>query len=47
MMEVKKVVEEQEIWEEEETAKLEEEAKRLVPKRFHKQIYVFSKKASK
>ena len=46
MMEVKKVVEEQEIWEEE-TAKLEEEAKRLVPKRFHKQIYVFSKKASK
>ena len=47
MMEVKKVVEGQKIWEEEETAKLEEEAKRLVPERFHKQIHVFSKKASK
>ena len=36
-MEVKKVAEEWEIWdEEEETVKSEEEAKRQVPKRFHK-----------
>ena len=27
-------------------AKLEEEAKKLVPERFHKWIYVFGKKAS-
>ena len=48
MMEVKKVAEEQKIWdEEEEEAKLEEEAKQLVPERFHKWIYVFCKKASK
>jgi len=48
MMEVKKVVEEWEIWDEEEkTAKSEEETKRLVPERFYKWIHVFSKKASK
>ena len=37
MIEVKKVIEEWEIWdEEEEAAKLEAEAKKLVPKKFHK-----------
>ena len=47
-MEVRKVAEEWEIWnKEEEVAKSEKEAKRLVLKRFHKQIYVFGKKASK
>ena len=47
MMEVKKVVEEQKIWdEEEEVAKLKEEAKKLVPPRFHRWVYVFRKKAS-
>ena len=47
-MEVKKVVEEQEIWDkEEEAAKLKEEAKRLVLERFYKWIYIFGKKASK
>ena len=46
-MEVKKVVEEQEIWdEEEEVAKSKEEARKLVPQRFHKWIYVFRKKES-
>ena len=47
-MKVKKVVaKEWKIWDkEEETAKSEEDAKRLVPERFHKQIYVFGKKAS-
>ena len=46
-MEVKKVAKKWEIWnEEEETAKSEEEAKKLVSQRFHKQIYVFGKKAS-
>ena len=40
-----KIVEEQEIWnEEEEVAKSEEEAKELVPEHFHKWIYVFGKK---
>jgi len=36
-MEVKRVVQEWEIWnkEEKEAAKLEEEAKKLVPERFH------------
>ena len=46
-MEVKKVAEEWEIWdEEEEVAKLEEEAKKLVPEKFHKWIRVFGKKQS-
>jgi len=36
-MEVKRVVEEWEIWDEEEkTAKLEEEAKKLVSEKFHR-----------
>ena len=39
---MKKVTEEWEIWDEE-----EEEAKKLVPLRFHGQIYIFEKKASK
>jgi len=44
-IEVKRVVEEWEIWdEEEEAAKLEVETKKLVPERFHKWIKVFSKK---
>jgi len=44
-MEVKKVVEEWEIWdEEEEAAKSEAEAKKLVPEKFHKWIKVFRKK---
>ena len=48
MVEIKKVVEEQEIWdEEEEAAKFEEEAKKLVSQRFYKQIHVFGKKVSK
>ena len=47
-MKIKKVAEEQKIWDkEEEAVKSEEEAKKLVPQRFHKQIYVFRKKASK
>jgi len=46
-MEVKKVAEEWEIWdEEEEVAKSEEEAKKLVPERFHKWIHIFGKKTS-
>ena len=46
-MEVSKVAEEQEIQDkEEETAKSEKKTKRLVPERFHKQIYIFGKKAS-
>jgi len=46
-MKVKKVVEEWEIWDkEEEAAKFEEKAKKLVPQRFHKWIYVFRKKVS-
>ena len=46
-MEVRKIAEEQEIWdEEEEVVKLEVKARRLVPERFNKQIYVFGKKAS-
>ena len=46
-MKVNKVIEEWEIWdEEEETARSEEEAKKLVPKQFHKWIKVFRKKAS-
>ena len=45
--EVRKVVKEWEIWdEEEEAAKSEEEAKKLVPKGFHRWIKVFGKKQS-
>jgi len=45
MVEVRKVAEEWKIWdEEEEVAKLEAEAKKLVPERFHKWIKVFEKK---
>jgi len=47
MMEVKKVVEEWEIWdEEEEAARSEMEAKKLVPEKFHKWIKLFGKKQS-
>ena len=46
-MEVKKVAEEWEIWdEEEEVAKSEAEAKKLVPEKFHRWIKVFGKKQS-
>ena len=46
-MEVKKIVEKWEIWnKEEEAARSEEEAKKMVSEYFHKQIHVFSKKAS-
>jgi len=48
IIEVKKVAEKYKIWdEEEETAKSEEKAKKLVLERFHKWIHVFDKKASK
>jgi len=48
MMKVKKVIEEWEIWDEEkEVAKLEEGAKNLVLKYFHKWIHIFGKKQSK
>ena len=44
-MEIKKVAEGWEIWDdEEEVAKSEVEAKRLVPEKFHKWIKVFGKK---
>ena len=44
-MEIKKVAEKWEIWDdEEEVAKSEVEAKRLVPEKFHKWIKVFGKK---
>jgi len=47
MIEVKKVAEEWEIWdEEEEAAKSEAEAKKLVPEQFHRWIKVFGKKQS-
>jgi len=46
-MEVKKVIEEWEIWDKEEVANSEEEAKKLVPQRFHKWIYIIGKKESK
>ena len=43
--EIKKVVEEWELWEEEEEAvKSEAEAKKLVPEQFHRWIKVFGKK---
>jgi len=46
-VEVRKVIEEWEIWdEEEEAAKSEVEAKKLVPEKFHKWIKVFRKKQS-
>ena len=46
-VEVRKVVEEWEIWdEEEEAAKSEVEARKLVPERFHEWIKVFGKKQS-
>ena len=46
-MEVRKVVEEWEIWdEEEEAAKSEAEAKKLVLEKFHRWIKVFGKKQS-
>jgi len=46
-IEVRKVVEEWEIWdEEEETAKSEAEAKKMVPEKFHQWIKVFGKKQS-
>ena len=45
MVEVRKVAEEWEFWDEEkEAAKLEAEAKKLVLEKFHKWIKVFSKK---
>ena len=45
IIEVKKAVKEQEIWDEEgEAVKSEEEAKKLVPEKFHKWIKVFGKK---
>ena len=44
-MEVKRVVKKWKIWdEEEEAARSEEEAKKLVPEKFHKWIKVFGKK---
>ena len=47
MVEVRKVIEEWEIWEEEEeAAKSEAEAKKLVPERFHEWIKMFGKKQS-
>jgi len=47
IMKAKRVVEEWEIWnEEEEAVKLEKEAKKLVPPRFYKWIHIFRKKAS-
>ena len=46
-MEVKRMVEKWEIWDEEEVAaKCKEKAKKLVSQRFYKQIYVFGKKSS-
>ena len=45
MVEVKRIVEEWEIWDkEEEAARSEAEAKKLVLERFHKWIKVFGKK---
>ena len=46
-MDIKKVAEEQEIWDEEEkAARSEKEAKKLVLEQFHRQIKMFGKKAS-
>ena len=45
MIEVKKVTEKWEIQDkEEEAVKSQEEAKKLVPQRLYKQIYIFGKK---
>jgi len=45
MMEIMKVAEKWKIWDkEEEVAKSKEEAKKLVPEKFHKWIHVFEKK---
>ena len=47
-MDVKKVVEEWETWDEiDEAARLGKEAKKLVPEQFYKWIKVFEKKVSK
>jgi len=47
IVEVNRIAEEWEIWnEEEEAARLEAEAKKLVPEKFHKWIKVFGKKQS-
>ena len=47
MMDVKKVAEKWEIWSEgKEAARLKEEVKKLVLKRFHRQIKIFGKKQS-
>jgi len=45
-MEVKKVAEEWEIWDEEKVARLEEEARKMVLEKFHPWIKVFRKKQS-
>jgi len=46
-VEVKKIADEWEIWnKEEEVAKSEVEARKIVPEKFHKWIKVFSKKQS-
>ena len=46
-MKVKKIVKEWEIWDEEkEAAKLEVEAKKIVPEKYHQQIKIFRKKQS-
>ena len=47
MIELKKLAEGQEIWNEEEDAKLEAEVRKLVLECFHKQIQVFGKKTNK
>ena len=47
MIDIKRIVQEWEIWKKEkEAAKLEAEAKKLVPEKFHKWIKVFGKKQS-
>ena len=46
-MEVKKMAEKWEIWnEEEEAVKLEKEVKKLIPPKFHRWIHVFRSKVS-
>ena len=46
-MEVKKLAEEQEIWnKEKEAVKSEKEAKKIVPEHFYKWIHIFGKKSS-
>ena len=47
IIEVKRLVEEWEIWDKEkEVVKSEGKAKKLVPERFHKWIHIFDKKAN-